>query len=220
MNQPRHAGDLLPSGLKIPLDPELEAVVANFSRIYLGGIPSIITADSAFLAFVCVVTATEALCAYRNGNDYRPGKLGTLFERFVSDYFPAPYKQYATNLWDFRNSLIHAFATGGFLLTHHNSQHHLKTYSTAIGTAAGIAVSVPASTVSATAPQYLSASGSFFPSGDILNRVILNAEDFYSALVSAAQLYFSEVRQSADLQSKLRERVAKGEVVDIREIQI
>ena len=43
------------------MDPKLETVLANFSAIYLGGIPPIITNDSAFLAFVCIITATKAL---------------------------------------------------------------------------------------------------------------------------------------------------------------
>jgi hypothetical protein len=178
--------------------PELETVLANFSRIYLGGIPPIITNDSAFLAFVCIVTATEALCGYRNGNQYDIGKMGPLFKKFVSDYFPDPYKRYADDLWEFRNKLIHAFSTGRFLLTHHNSQSHFGTPAT---------TSVP-----------MSASGNIVQPCGLPDGVILNAEDFYAGLLSAAQRYFSEVRQSANLQTMLRERI-KGGAIAIREIE-
>jgi len=36
-------------------------VAANFSRIYLGGIPSLLNDDGAFLSFICSLTAIEAL---------------------------------------------------------------------------------------------------------------------------------------------------------------
>jgi hypothetical protein len=195
-------------------------VLTNFSRIYLGGIPPIITNDSAFLAFICIVTATEALCGYRNGKQYDVGNMGSLFKTFVSDYFPDPYGKYADDLWTLRNKLIHAFSAGRFLLTHHNSQSHFETY--------GPKVAAPESAHSrglfamTSAPQYMSATGSMVQPRMLADGVILNAEDFYAGLLSAAQRYFSEVRQSADLQTILRERIEseKGGAIVIHEIEL
>jgi hypothetical protein len=200
------------------VDPELETVLTNFSRIYLGGIPPIITNDSAFLAFVCIVTATEALCGYRNGKKYDRGQMGSLFKAFVAEYFPDPYKPYADDLWDFRNKLIHAFSPGRFSLTHHNSQSHLRTYAPEVASAESehcggfLAVT--------TAPQYnISVTGSNYVQPGSL---ILNAEDFYAGLLSAAQRYFSEVRESRDLQTILRERIRSetGGALAIHEIEL
>lgn len=133
-----------------------------FSRIYLGGIPSLITDESFFLSFVCVLAGTEALAHYRYpevaGN-------GDRFRSFVEGYFPAMYHPHASDLWNFRNALVHAFSTGKFALTQHRSDLHLQT-----------------------------------DSGDF---IYLNAEDFYAALLVAAQQYFKEVRSQPQLQGKL-----------------
>lgn len=199
------------------MDPRLEDVLTNFSRIYLGGIPPIITNDSAFLAFICIVTATEALCGYRYGEEYKQGRMGPYFKKFVSDYFPELYSEYADDLWAFRNKLVHAFSTGRFALTHHNSQSHLKPYPPAAMSnesmqGCGFAVT--------TAPQYASVTGdlvSLDPPG-----AILNAEDLYAALLHAAQRYFNELRKSAELQAILRERIQseRGGAIIIREIKL
>ncbi|MFQ5882260.1 MAG: hypothetical protein ACE5I9_07280 [Candidatus Methylomirabilales bacterium] len=146
-------------------DLRVEETLRWFSRIYLGGIPSIITDDSAFLSFVCILTATEALAGYRYGN----GSARERFKKFVMSYFPDPYAQYADDLWQFRNKIIHAFSTGRFALTHHHSELHFRRVSD--------------------------------------GAVILNAEDFYSALLSAAQRYFAEVRATPELQRTLVERL-------------
>lgn len=124
--------------------------------------------------------------------------MGPLFKKFVSDYFPDPYKEYSDDLWEFRSKLIHASSTGRFLITDHNSKSHFKTPAT---------TSVP-----------MSASGRIVQPGRLPDGVILNAEDFYAGLLSAAQSYFSEVRQSANLQTILRERI-KGGAIAIREIE-
>lgn len=39
----------------------VDHVHANFARIYLGGIPSLLNDDGAFLSFICCLTATESL---------------------------------------------------------------------------------------------------------------------------------------------------------------
>lgn len=147
------------------IDSRIEDALGAFSRIYLGGIPPIITNDSAFLSFICTLTATEALAGYRYGDD-RPGER---FKKFVQGYFPGPYKEYADDLWKFRNSIVHAFTTGRFALTHHHGEVHFR------ATHEG--------------------------------AIILNAEDFYAALLSAAQRYFAEVRDQAQLQKALIDRL-------------
>ena len=191
---------------------DLEIVLKNFSRIYLGGIPPIITTDS---AFVCILTATEALCGYRYGKEYDVGKMGALFKSFVQDYFPTPYGNQADDLWNFRNKMIHAFSTGRFHLTHHNSQSHLRDLKDDVPAdlQSGGFLATPSSsqTLSVTGDMYRPAEG-----------VILNAEDAYSALLSAAQRYFDEVRQLPGLQSILRERIESdsGGAVAIHEIAL
>ena len=93
-----------------------------FSTIYLGGIPPIITNDSAFLAFICCVTATEALSGYR----YADPQVRRRFVRFVREYFPEVYMTHAEALYEMRNKLVHAFSTGSFKLIHHRSDMHLR----------------------------------------------------------------------------------------------
>ena len=106
-------------------DAVIDNVYRWFSEIYLGGIPAIITNETAFLAFVCTLTATEALAGYLDG-DHNEGN-GARFRTFVERYFPPEYKPHAGELWNFRNSMIHGFSTGSrFVLTHHNSWAHLS----------------------------------------------------------------------------------------------
>jgi hypothetical protein len=148
------------------VNPQVENVLYWFSRIYLGGIPATITDDSAFLSFICALTATEALAGYRYGDLDRPGAR---FKAFVTAYFPDPYVPHAEELWNLRNSIVHAFSTGRFALTHHHSERHFQT----------------------------TKDGS----------VVLNAEDLYGAMLSAAQRLFSNVRTSPELQTRLLERL-------------
>ena len=46
-------------------DPLVESTIAYFSTIYLGGIPPIITHDSAYLSLRYVLCAAEALGGFR-----------------------------------------------------------------------------------------------------------------------------------------------------------
>jgi hypothetical protein len=60
----------------------IKHVAANFGRIYLGGIPSLLNDDGAFLSFICSLTAIEALGGFLNpklGN-------GPRFKKFVQRY--------------------------------------------------------------------------------------------------------------------------------------
>ena len=139
-------------------------VEANFGRIYLGGIPSLLNDDGAFLSFICTLTATEALGGFLNptlGN-------GPRFKEFVKHYFPNPYHNQTDALWKLRNAIVHGFSPGPYKLIHHNTQLHLT------------------------------------QDGGL---TILNAEDFYAALVFASKRYFDDVGNDVDLQAAFVERV-------------
>ncbi len=56
------------------LEEQIEDIHRNFSRIYLGGIPAIITDESAFLSFIYVLAAAEALAGYRYSDVRESGK--------------------------------------------------------------------------------------------------------------------------------------------------
>ena len=161
-------------------NPQIDSALYWFSRIYLGGIPATITDDSAFLSFVCVLTAIEALAGYRYPETGGPGDR---FREFVNSYFPESYKRFAKELWGFRTSIVHAFTTGNFALTHHHSEVHFRQTNNGL--------------------------------------VILNAEDFYGALLSAAQVFFSEVRTSPQLQELFLKRLQspKGGGIAVGPIQ-
>lgn len=69
----------------------IKHVAGNFSRIYLGGIPSLLNNDGAYLSFICSLSAIEALGGFLNsslGN-------GKRFREFVERYFPDPYRSQA-----------------------------------------------------------------------------------------------------------------------------
>jgi len=138
-------------------------VSANFSGIFIGGIPSLLNDDGAFLSFICSLTAVEALGGFlkpKEGN-------GARFKAFVKAYFADPYPSQVDALWKFRNAAVHGFSPGPYKLTHHNSHAHLTI------------------------------------DGGL---TILNAEDFYAALVTASKRYFDAVAKDAALQASLVER--------------
>ena len=145
-------------------DELITEVHANFSRIYLGGIPSLLNdSGGAFLSFICTLTGTEAL-----GGFLKPkGRNGPKFKSFVKDYFPTPLNAQSDTLWQFRNAAVHGFSPGPYTVTHHNSHLHLKTED-------GVTV--------------------------------LNAEDFYAALVVAAKKYFDAVQSDPSLRAAFEER--------------
>ena len=143
----------------------IDYVHQHFGRIYLGGIPLLLSDDGAFLGFVVMLTGIEAIAGFR----YPGQKNGDRFRNFVKAYFSAEYKTEASNLWKLRNAAVHAFSPGPFALTHHNSIVHFKR--------------------------------------DDENRLILNAEEFYSELVSASQRYFLHLRKSKVLQRAFRTRL-------------
>ena len=151
------------------MDPSVESVRNWFNRIYLGGIPQLMTNDTAFLSFICTLTAIEALAGYRYaGSDDKPGP-GARFRDFVQNYFTNEYSVLADDLWNFRKGMIHGFCPRRFALTQHQSHLHLR--STTSG------------------------------------GIVLNAEDFYAALLHASKRYFNELESSAELQATCEARI-------------
>jgi hypothetical protein len=144
------------------MDPRIDQTVAHFCEIYLGGIPPIITNDSSFLSFICLLSAIEALAGFRFAHtETDPGKR---FEGFIREYFAPEYHEFADGRWwTFRCRMVHAFSPAGFSLMHHHSEGHLR-------------------------------RGQNW-------KPLLNAEDFYAALVVAAQAYFRALRSDVTLQN-------------------
>jgi hypothetical protein len=139
-----------------------------FDSIYIAGIPRLLNDDGAFLSFITVVTATEALA----GLCAPSKKTGERFQEFVARYFPAEYRPFTERLWDLRNAVVHCFHPGPFALTHHASWAHLK------------------------------------PQGD---TTVLNAEDFYAALLIASKQYFAALEASAELQASFLKRISSSD---------
>lgn len=138
----------------------------HFDSIYVAGIPRLLNDDGAFLSFLAVIAATEALAGL-----YAPAAgTGDRFREFVARYYPDNLRGHAQQLWKFRNAIVHCFHPGPFALTHHASRVHLTT------TGPGI--------------------------------VTLNAEDFYSALLSASRAYFEDLALSPEMQASFSKRIS------------
>jgi hypothetical protein len=151
------------------MDQRITDVQGWFERIYLGGIPQLIQGETAFLSFVCMLAGIEALGGYRDPDSSGPAANGPRFREFITAYFPAAYRLHASELWDFRNGMIHGFSPRQFALTHHNSRIHFKRATD--------------------------------------GALILNAEDFYAAFLSASNGYFNDLSESPDLQAKFVRRL-------------
>lgn len=83
--------------------------------------------ETAFLSFLCMMTAIDALAGYWDPDRSGPGSIGARFRDFVSAYFPTNYHDYVDDLWDFRNGMAHGFSPRKFTLTHHNGAVHFRT---------------------------------------------------------------------------------------------
>jgi hypothetical protein len=139
-------------------DELISHVHARYAQIYLGGIQSTLNKDAAFLSFICMLTAVEAL-----GGFLKPGeKNGPRFKSFILGYFPKAYHAHADALWMLRNAAAHGISPRPYTLTHHNGHLHMTIYD-------------------------------HFP--------VLNAEDFYAALVVASEKYFTGLKKDCALQA-------------------
>ena len=94
---------------------QVENVRNWFNRIYLGGIPLMMKKDTAFLSFICVLTAIEALAGYRYLDEGETASPGERLRRFTRAYFPTAYHALADDLWGFRNGMIHGFVLAPLL---------------------------------------------------------------------------------------------------------
>jgi hypothetical protein len=103
-------------------DRKIDQFHANFSRIFLGGIPSLLNDSGAYLSFICTLIAAETLGGLMQARD-TPNKKR--FVAFISKYFPPPLNTQVDDLWTLRNSGVHGFSTGPYKLTHHNGHVHL-----------------------------------------------------------------------------------------------
>jgi hypothetical protein len=108
------------------MDSRVDNVTSWFHRIYLGGIPQMIRDETAFLSFLCMMTAIDALAGYWDPDRSGQGSIGARFRDFVKAYFPADYHSHADDLWDFRNGMAHGFSPRKFALTHHNGSLHFR----------------------------------------------------------------------------------------------
>ena len=144
-------------------DALISHVHAHYSRIYLGGIPSTLNDNAAFLSFICSLTAVEALGGFLRPNE----KSGPRFKAFICGYFPQVYHAHADSLWKLRNSIVHGFSPGPYKLTHHNGHLHMRVDG---------------------------------------GQPILNAEDFYAALVMASEQYFAALKNDGELQASFLQR--------------
>jgi hypothetical protein len=105
------------------MDPMIQSALKRFDEIYLAGIPILLrTNETAFLSFLCVVSATDALAAYR----YTSTDVGQRFRNFVTDYFPPEYASHAVNLYLFRCRMRHSFSPAHFSVLHASPGSHLK----------------------------------------------------------------------------------------------
>lgn len=96
---------------------------SHFDGMYVGGIPHLLNEDGAFLAFLAIISGTDALAGL-----FEPNMgTGERFRSFVETYFPKDHRPYAERLWELRNAIVHSFNPGPFFcLTYHTSRHHLK----------------------------------------------------------------------------------------------
>jgi hypothetical protein len=108
--------------LGLVLAPQIAETVHWFEDTYLKGIPALLKDNqTAFLSFLCVVAATDALAGYR----YDDRQVGDRFRKFIENYFPLKYFSHARNLYLFRCRMLHNFSPAYFSLTHAASHLHL-----------------------------------------------------------------------------------------------
>jgi hypothetical protein len=138
------------------MDPRISSVTSWFHRIYLGGIPQIIQDETAFLSFLCMMTAIDALAGYWDPDRSGQGSSGARCRDFVQQYFPSGYDP--ADLWDFRNGMAHGFTPRKFALAHHNGAVHFQT--TANGAKILNAENVFADLVGATTKYFSDLAGS------------------------------------------------------------
>jgi hypothetical protein len=67
---------------------EIDSYRLHFDTMYVGGIPHLLNEDGAYLAFLAIVSATDALAGL-----FEPNKTtGERFRIFVETYFPEDHR--------------------------------------------------------------------------------------------------------------------------------
>ncbi|HCK83748.1 MAG TPA: hypothetical protein DHW63_04300 [Hyphomonadaceae bacterium] len=103
------------------MDTSIQSARDWFRDIYLRGIPFLLRQnDTAFLSFLCVVSATDALSGYRYEGE------ANRMPDFVRTYFPDKYKEHAENLYLFRCRMLHNFSPAHFSVVHAMPELHLQ----------------------------------------------------------------------------------------------
>jgi hypothetical protein len=152
----------------VPIQKDIDDFRLHFDAMYIGGIPRLLDESGAFLAFLSVLTAVDALAGAWNPLS----ASGERFKGFVATFFPPGLRERANDLWRFRNLMVHAFHPGPFALVCNQSRLHLT------------------------------------PHGPV---TVLNAQDFYAALVLASQEYFRCLSADETLQHNFSRRVAEAD---------
>jgi hypothetical protein len=106
------------------MTPHIEAAIRGFHDIFLKGIPILLKQnETAFLSFICSLSAIVALSGYR----YKTDKVGERFTDFVKEYFPASYAPHADKLYLLRCRMLHNFSPSDyFAVSHANAAAHLQ----------------------------------------------------------------------------------------------
>jgi len=105
------------------MNMEVLSAETCFRRIYLDGIPVLLERnETSFLAFVCMLAATDALSGYR----YLEIGGGGRFCSFVRDYYPSQYHPHADRLYRFRCRMLHNLSPAHFTLVHQSPELHLQ----------------------------------------------------------------------------------------------
>lgn len=111
------------------MDTKVETTIANFRSVFFEGVPLMLRQnETAFLSYLCVCAAIDALSGYRfakgQGKDVRND--GERFARFVREYFRAEYADHADHLYILRCRALHNFSPAKFTLAHARPELHLQ----------------------------------------------------------------------------------------------
>lgn len=107
---------------------DIEEFRFHFDSMYIGGIPRLLDETGAFLSFLAVLTAIDALAGV-----WKPDAgSGERFKGFVAAYFPEGLRERSDELWRMRNLMVHAFNPGVFALVCNQSRLHLTQQGEAI----------------------------------------------------------------------------------------
>ena len=107
------AGEIF-SEVTMAMTPEIVSAIRAFKKHILTGVPFLLKQnETAFLSFMCCVSAIDALGGYRYEPDDKRFKKPcetTRYEEFIKEYFPPTYAAHAKNLYTFRCRLLHNFS--------------------------------------------------------------------------------------------------------------